>query len=84
MRQSFIQCFKFNGKIALLIEPYCPNIAQFMANQLKFDINLKYTEIMPNMIKSGKLITKDEIIPVFFYVWTANLPPIKNKTVSKS
>ncbi len=52
-------------KIALLIEPYCPNIAQFMANQLKFDINLKYTEIMPNMIKSGKLITKDEIIPVF-------------------
>ena len=52
-------------KIDLLIEPYCPNIAQFMANQLKFDINLKYTEIMPNMIKSGKLITKDEIIPVF-------------------
>lgn len=52
-------------KIALLIEPYCPNIAQSMANQLKFDINLKYTEIASNMIKSGTLITKDEIIPVF-------------------
>ncbi len=52
-------------KIALLIEPYCPDIAQSMANQLKFDINLKYSEIQSNMINSGKLISKDEIIPVF-------------------
>jgi len=52
-------------KIALLIEPYCPNIAQSMANQLKFDINLEYTEITSNMIKPGMLITKDEIVPVF-------------------
>ena len=52
-------------KIALLIEPYCPNIAQSMANQLKFDINLKYSKIQPNMIKPGKLISKEEINPVF-------------------
>jgi len=52
-------------KIALLIEPYCPTIAQMMAAQLKVDINLKYSELMPNMISSGKLISKDEITPVF-------------------
>ena len=52
-------------KITLLIEPYCPEIAKLMANQLKLDINLKYTDIQPNMIKSGKLISKEEITPVF-------------------
>ncbi len=52
-------------KIALMIEPYCPNIAKSMANQLKFDISLKYSKIQPNMIKSGKLISKEEISPVF-------------------
>ncbi len=52
-------------KITLLIEPYCPNIAKLMANQLKLDINLKYTDIQPNMIKPGKLISKEEITPVF-------------------
>ena len=51
-------------KITLLIEPYCPEIAKLMANQLKLDINLKYTDIQPNMIKSGKLISKGEITPV--------------------
>ena len=52
-------------KIALMIEPYCPTIAQSMANQLKFDISLKYSELKKDMISSGKLISKDEIIPVF-------------------
>lgn len=52
-------------KIALLIEPYCPNIAFDMAKQLKFDINLKYSEIKPLMLKAGKLISKEEIHPVF-------------------
>ena len=36
-----------------------------MANQLKFDISLKYSELKKDMISSGKLISKDEIIPVF-------------------
>lgn len=52
-------------KIALLIEPYCPNIANDMARQLKFDINLKYSDIKPDMLKTGKLISKEEIHPVF-------------------
>lgn len=52
-------------KIALLIEPYCPNIAKLMADQLKFDIGLKYSELQANMIKTGKLIEKEEITPVF-------------------
>ncbi len=52
-------------KVALLIQPYCPNIASKMADQLKFDINLKYSEIKDHMLPSGKLITKEEITPVF-------------------
>lgn len=52
-------------KIALLIEPYCPNIALDMAGQLKFDINLKYKNIEDLMLKTGKLISKEEIHPVF-------------------
>lgn len=52
-------------KVALLIEPYCPNIASNMAAQLKFDINIKYSEIKDYMLKTGKLISKEEITPVF-------------------
>ncbi len=53
------------AKIALLIEPYCPNIALDIAGQLKFDINTKYKDIKYNMLKTGKLISKEEIHPVF-------------------
>ena len=52
-------------KVALLIEPYCPNIAKSMAEQLKFNIDIKYSEIKDYMLNSGKLISKDEITPVF-------------------
>ncbi len=51
--------------IASLIEPYCPNIARRMASQLKYDINTKYDDITFNNIKAGKLISKEEITPVF-------------------
>lgn len=53
------------AKVAVLIEPYCPNIASDMARQLKFDINIKFKDIKHNMLTTGKLITKDEIHPVF-------------------
>ena len=53
------------AKVAILIEPYCPNIAFDMAKQLKININMKYSEIEDFMIKKGKLITKEEIHPVF-------------------
>lgn len=52
-------------KVALLIEPFCPNIAKDMALQLKTDINKKYFEIEDYMLKTGKLISKEEIHPVF-------------------
>ena len=51
--------------IASLISPYCPNIAQKMAKQLKYDINTKLDDIKINNIKTGKLISKEEISPVF-------------------
>ena len=53
------------AKVAILIEPYCPNIASDMAKQLKINIDMKYLEIEDLMIKEGKLITKEEIHPVF-------------------
>ncbi len=51
--------------ISSLIYPYCPNIASAMANQLKYDINKKLDEIDFDNIKIGKLISKEEIKPVF-------------------
>ena len=52
-------------KIALLIDAFCPNISKDMAQELKFDINIKFKDIKKNMLKTGKLITKEEIHPVF-------------------
>ena len=51
--------------IAALIEPFCPNIAQDMAKQLSFDLNTKYDNLSTNNIKIGKLISKEDIHPVF-------------------
>ncbi len=51
--------------IASLIYPYCPNIAQLMAKQLSYDINIKLDNITCNNIKTGHLISKEEIKPVF-------------------
>ncbi len=55
-------------KAGILIEPFCPNIAKDISAQLKFDISIKYDEIKDNMLKIGKLITKDEIHPVFLRI----------------
>lgn len=50
---------------ASLIYPYCPNIASKMAKQLKYDLSTKLDDIQINNIKIGKLISKEEISPVF-------------------
>lgn len=51
--------------VSSLIYPYCPNIASRMAQQLGYDIKTKYDNIDFKHIKAGKLISKDEIKPVF-------------------
>ena len=51
--------------VSSLIYPYCPNIAQNMAKQLKYNLDTFYDDITFNNIKEGKLISKDEIKPVF-------------------
>lgn len=57
--------FDLMTKVAVLIYPYCPNIAANMAKQLKIDVNIKLDELKAKMIKTGKLIEKSEIQPVF-------------------
>ena len=51
--------------VSASIYPYCPNIAKEMARQLSFDITKKLDEITADEIKPGKLISKEEIKPVF-------------------
>lgn len=51
--------------VAALIYPFCPNIAGEIAKQLKFDLNIKLDDLTLNNIKIGKLISKEEIKPVF-------------------
>ncbi len=51
--------------IASLIYPYCPNIARDMARQLSFDLSTKLDDLTTDNIKIGKLITKEDIKPVF-------------------
>lgn len=51
--------------VTALIYPYCPNIANDMARQLKFDLNTKLDDLTLNNLKVGKLIEKEEIKPVF-------------------
>ena len=54
--------------ISSLIYPYCPNIAADMASQLSYDITTKLDDIALGNIKAGKLISKEEIHPVFLRV----------------
>ena len=51
--------------IASLIYPFCPNIAQRMAEQLSYDINKKLDDITGKELKAGHLIDKENIKPVF-------------------
>lgn len=54
--------------IASLIYPYCPNIAQNMASQLSFNLKTKLDDLTCGMIQTGKLISKEDIKPVFLRV----------------
>ena len=54
--------------VSSLIYPYCPNIARDMAKQLSYDLTTKYDDITTSNIKAGKLISKEEIFPVFLRV----------------
>ena len=51
--------------ITSLIYPYCPNIAKSMAEQLSFDLKTKLDDLKSDNIKIGKLISKEDIKPVF-------------------
>ena len=51
--------------ISSLIYPYCPNIAQNMAEQLSYDITTKLDDITCEIIRAGHLIDKENIKPVF-------------------
>jgi methionyl-tRNA synthetase len=51
--------------ISSLIYPYCPNIAKAMASQLSFDLSVKLDDLKADTIKIGKLISKEDIKPVF-------------------
>lgn len=51
--------------VSALIYPFCPNIASEMASQLKFDLKTKLDDLALNNLKVGKLISKEEIKPVF-------------------
>ena len=51
--------------VTALIYPFCPNIAKEMARQLKFDLNIKLDDLTLDNIKVGKLISQEEIKPVF-------------------
>jgi len=51
--------------VSSLIYPYCPNIANDMANQLSYDLNTKLTNLTANNLAIGHLIDKTNIHPVF-------------------
>lgn len=51
--------------VSALIYPFCPNIAKDMAKQLKFDLDIKLDDLKCDNIKIGKLISQEEIKPVF-------------------
>lgn len=54
--------------VSAMIYPYCPNIAQSMARQLSFNLSTKLDDLTADNIKTGKLISKEEITPVFLRV----------------
>ena len=51
--------------ITSLIYPYCPNIANAMAQQLNYNLSIKLDSLTCHNLKPGHLINKDDIKPVF-------------------
>lgn len=63
--QVLVNVLEIMCVVSALIYPYCPNIAKEMARQLKFDLSTKLDDLTLNNLKVGKLISQDEIKPVF-------------------
>lgn len=51
--------------VSSLIYPFCPNFAKEIARQLKFDLSIKLDDLTLDNIKVSKLISQEEIKPVF-------------------
>jgi methionyl-tRNA synthetase len=51
--------------VSALIYPFCPNIAREMARQLSFDLAVKLDDLTADNIKTGRLISQEDIKPVF-------------------
>ena len=54
--------------VASLIYPYCPNIANAMAEQLSYNLDTRLDDVNCDNIKVGHLINKEDIKPVFLRV----------------
>lgn len=63
--QVLVNVLEIMCVVAALIYPYCPNIASEIARQLKFDLKTKLDNLTLDNIKVGKLISQEEIKPVF-------------------
>ena len=51
--------------IAIMLYPYCPNIAEDILTQLNEKIDFKYENLYWGGLKSGKITEKEKIKPVF-------------------
>ena len=51
--------------IAIMIYPYCPNIAADILTQLNEEINFKYSKLIWGGLRQGKITEKEKIKPVF-------------------
>ncbi len=51
--------------IAIMLYPYCPNIAEDILTQLNENINFKYENLYWGGLKASKITEKDKIKPVF-------------------
>lgn len=51
--------------IAIMLYPYCPNISTDILKQLSSEIDFKYDNLYWGGLKTGKIIQKDNIKPVF-------------------
>lgn len=51
--------------IAILLSPFCPNIATDILTQLNENVDFKYSNLVWGGIKEGKITEKEKIKPVF-------------------
>lgn len=51
--------------IAIMLEPYCPNISADILTQLSEPVDFKYSNLIWGGLKPGKITEKEKIKPVF-------------------